>query len=110
MGGGLFQLMASFQNGRFSASSLTHTSIIPFLFECSVHAFPILIQCINHHTMNVSVYMITTARMAAGYFDLSQQEVRIEYPPIVLSKTMINPEVWTCFHHNRHRPVRTVVA
>ena len=62
------------------------------------------------YTMNVSVYMITTARMAAGYFDLSQQEVRIEYPPIVLSKTMINPEVWTCFHHNRHRPVRTVVA
>ena len=46
MGGGLFQLMASFQNGRFSASSLTHTSIIPFLFECSVRPFS-LIKCIN---------------------------------------------------------------
>ena len=55
-----------------------------------------------------SVTRSTMQRWQAVMINPSKK-VCIEYQPIVLSKTMINLGR-CCFHHNRHHPVRTVVA
>ena len=55
-GGRVFQLMASFQNGCFSASSLTHTSIIPFLLylQSATYKSNMLHISLNPFTHNVT--------------------------------------------------------
>ena len=109
--GGVFQLMASFQNGRFSASSLTHTIIIPLLCLLIYSSYAPVYYSM-HPQCNISSHSVTRSTMQRWQQAVminSSKKVCIECQPIVLSKTMINLGR-CCFHHNRHHPVRTVVA
>ena len=96
-------------------------SVLPVLLTqssslCSVYLFTVLThQCITpctHLQCNISSHSVTRSTMQRwqqAVMTNPSKKVCIECQPIVLSKTMINLGR-CCFHHNRHHPVRTVVA
>ena len=86
-GGRVFQLMASFRNGCFSASSLTHTSIIPFLLQLQSDTYKSTIQYLLSNC-DQECKDGRLLRLIPG----KREQHRIAQP-IVQSKTMINRRV-----------------